>query len=250
MRGIVFCSLLVGLCGCSAQGAIDADAQAILLKAIDAHGGKNKLSQVRTEITTTRGTLRIPDSGDLPFTAETYSQLPGQFKNVVRTAFQGQTLVLIQILDGDRTFASVNGIAKPIPAPVLDDMKEARFAENVLTLTPLLEDKAYKVAALKEQDIKGRAALGVVVQAAGHKDYRMYFDKTSGLLVKTARQALNEKEQEVLQETYWDDYKETAGIQRPRRFVMFQNGMVHSLGEITEVRYPDRLPADTFAIPK
>jgi hypothetical protein len=250
MRAFLLAPCVLGLFGVFAQADADDESRAIIQKAIQAHGGKDKLSQTKAEIVSTRGTMQIPKIGSLPLTGESYAQLPGQFKAVVRTEFQGQAIVLVQMLDGERASVSVNGIGQPVPPRLLDELKEARFAENAQTLTPLLEGKAYRVTALKEENIKGRPAVGILVQAPGHKDYRMYFDKARGLLVKTERRALNHAMQDVLQESFWDDFKETAGITRPRRFLVTHDGQVQMQGEITEVRYADTLLADTFAGPR
>jgi hypothetical protein len=248
MRMFLLTPVLFLVAGSAVQAQADDEARGILQKAIQAHGGKDKLSQVKAELARTRGTVQVPNVGALPFTAETYSQLPGQFKNVLRTEFQGQAIVLVQILDGDRAAMSVNGVAEGVGPRLLEEMQEARHAELALTLVPLLEGKGYKATALKEINIKGRPAVGVLVQSPGHKDYRMYFDTATSLLVKTERPALNHQMQEVLQEAYWSDYRVTAGVNRPARFAVYQNQQLTTQGEVVEVRYPDRHPADTFAI--
>jgi len=242
---LVYLSCLA-LFALAAPATADDDGRTILDKAITAHGGKDKLNQTKIEVLTIRGSIAVPRLGMLPFTGETYAQLPNQFKNVVRAEFQGNAILMVTVLDGAEARITVNGEAQPVDPRVLEEMKEARFAENALTLTPLLGDTAFKLTVLKEQEIKGRPAVGILVQAAGHKDYRMFFDKERGVLVKTERLALNDKMQEVRQESYWLSYQLTGGINRARRFCVYQDGRLHCQGEITEVRNPDRLPPDTF----
>jgi hypothetical protein len=186
----------------------------------------------------------------VPFTAETFVRLPQQFKNVLRSEFQGVPISEMQILDGDSAYVAVNGVPQSVEPRLLREMRAARFADNAATLVPLLADASYKVTALKEQPVKGRPAVGILVQYQGQPDYRMYFDKASGLLVKTERRALNYRREEARQEAYFDDYRATAGITRPMRFTLYQDGQLVSQGEITEVRYPGDLPADTFTAPR
>src|SRR5262249_37914438 len=60
----------------------DKDPQAIIRRAIKAHGGASKLARTRIMRETVRGTLLVRDT-KVPFTSETLVRMPDQFRNVL-----------------------------------------------------------------------------------------------------------------------------------------------------------------------
>jgi hypothetical protein len=78
---------------------------------------------------------------------------------------------------------------------------------------------------------------------------KLYFDKETGLLAKVKRMALGPKMVVALQEEYWTDVKDTAGVKRPMKFQVYQDGKLFGEGEITDVKYPDQIDKTVFEKP-
>ena len=76
------------------------------------------------------------------------------------------------------------------------------------TLAPLMKEKGYKLAHLGESKIKEKTALGIKVSYEGQPDMNLYFDKHSGLLIKTRQQFFDSDEnREVVHELYYSEFK-------------------------------------------
>jgi hypothetical protein len=92
--------------------------------------------------------------------------------------------------------------------------------------------------------------VGVKVSSKGHRDVTLYFDKGSGLLVKTERRALDPKsKQEVPEERVISDYRDLDGLQSPRKAVVTMDGKKVMEAEATEVKFLDKLDDSVFARP-
>lgn len=238
--------LLLGLTqGASAQD----DVRAIIQKAIKAHGGEQKLARMKAVRDQAKGTMYLGDMA-IAFTGESVYQLPSQLKNVIRVEVQNMKVTVIQVFDGDKGWVHNNGQTKPLEGPMLDSVKETIYAFNLSLLTPLLDDKTFTLTALGESKVNGMAAFGVKVSSKGHKDVRLYFDKGTGLLVKRDYEGLDAGgAKEVPHEEVYSDFKEYEGVVRPRKVVVFQDGKKFLEGEVTDVRFFDKIDPREFAKP-
>jgi hypothetical protein len=238
--------LLLGL----AQGAAaQDDARAIIEKAIKAQGGEQRLARLKAVRDQAKGTLFVAGMA-VPFTGETLVQLPGQFKNVIRAEVGNMKLTVTQVFDGDKGWVNNNGQTSALEGAMLDNVKEMVYAFNLSLLTPLLSDKSLTLTALGEGKVNSLAAVGVKVSSKGHRDVRLYFDKGSGLLIKREYEALDAQGvKHVPHEEYYSDFKDYDGILRPRKVVVFQDGKKFLEGEVTDVKYPDKVDAAEFAKP-
>src|SRR6202011_4090099 len=84
---------------------------------------------------------------------------------------------------------------------------KGRFADYLTQLT-VLKNKDYQLAGMGESKVEGRAALGIKVTAAERPEVQLFFDKESGLLLKTEHRQLDPRSRdEVIQEVFYKDYK-------------------------------------------
>jgi hypothetical protein len=224
-------------------------AQAVIEKAVKAHGGKEALGKIKNERVTTRGTLYAAGLS-VRFTAETTVQLPGRFKNLMHLSVPGggeQTV--IQVLDGDKAWMTVDGKPQDVGEKLRAEMDESRYTEHATMLAPLLDEKEFRLMSLGDKQIDGRATIGVKVTAMGHRDIELYFDKESGLLAMTKRMAVNARMQPAVQEEHWSDYGKAGDIMRPGKFTVYQDGKKVTEGEVVDTTFPDKLDENTFSKP-
>jgi hypothetical protein len=249
MRGVLL-SLLSVFWIIAAAGLVRAqdDARAIVAKAVAAHGGEEKLGRLRADHVRVKGTL-FQDDKEFPFLGETIVQLPSQFKNVMELKVMGQNRKVVQVLNGEHGWESLDGQARDPEAARLSQMKEALYKDQLTRLTPLLKDNAYQLTALKETKIKDRPAVGIKVASKGHKDANLWFDKENGLLIKAEYTTMNNQKREVQQEEFFSDFKEVGGIKRPMKVLALQDGKKFMEAEITDVQYPEKIADSEFAKP-
>jgi len=238
--------LILGLAG---DALAQEEARAVIERAVKAHGGEEKLAKTRAVQEKAKGTLYVNDM-KIEFTAESTIRLPGQFKNVIQSEIQGTKVTLIQVLNGDKGWLSINGKTDLADDKTLVGWKELIHAGQVATLVPLLKDNAYQLTLLGESKVNDRPALGVRVAAKGRKEVRLYFDKTSGLLVKRAYETLDSATmKEVTHEEVSVGFQEIDGVKRPLEVVVYQNGKKYLEGKLVEIKFLDKLDDSVFGRP-
>src|SRR5437762_5492292 len=155
MRKFVFVALVCATW--TALARAQDDARALVAKAVAAQGGEEKLAKIRAGRSKLKGKL-YSDSGEIPFTGEEVFQLPGQIKIVLtlklKAAPQGQTLV--QGIDGDKGWISIDGQAKDADADSLARMRQQLYLSRIIWLTPLLKEKEFELTTLKESKVNDR----------------------------------------------------------------------------------------------
>jgi hypothetical protein len=242
--------LVVLLLGATAAG--QETPRAIIEKAIEAHGGKERLVRIRADRVKLKGVL-FDNKRGTPFVAETIVQLPAQFKNVVEMTTDRKYTV-VQILNGDKAYVTINGQPQPVEEAALTDMRETLQLDRAVRLVPLLTDKTFDLASVEEIKVNDRPAVGVKVTVKGHKELKLYFDKETGLLAKTEHVVLVKdnkegKYKEVRQEEYYSDFKDLGGFKRPVKMLVLREGVKLVEAELIDVKYPDKIDDSEFAKP-
>jgi hypothetical protein len=221
----------------------DDAAKATIDKAVKAIGGLEKLDKVKAMTTKDKGTY-YGMGGEFPYTANYSIQLPNQFRVEVEGVF---TIVV----DGNKGWTQRDGETKEMDKEELARHKEDQFAGWVTTLRPL-QDKAFTLSPLGEIQLDGKPAVGVKVSHKDHKDISLYFDKGTGLLVKTERRVQTSPEEgnmEVNQEAFYSDYKDVDGMKIPMKTLIKRDGNKYIEAEHTEVKPVDKLDDKVFAKP-
>src|SRR5262245_43047926 len=169
-------AILLFLSALAPARAADESPRAIIERAIEAHGGQERLEKLKTDRVSLKGTMLVNDN-KAEFTAETTVNMPSQFRNVVELKFDTSTRKVVQILNGDKAIVTVDG--RPvdnIPASSVAEMREILRLERATRLTALLSDKSFELAALGEGKVKERPVVGVKVGSKNYADLKMYFD--------------------------------------------------------------------------
>jgi hypothetical protein len=250
MRSVVLTAVAVALASAATVSAqVPDDVRALISRAMQAHGGEARLARYPAEQVRGRGII-VREGKPISFTVETAVQLPGQIKNVMQYEAEGQKGTLVQVLDGDKGWLSVNGVTTPFDEALLTETRETMYVHRLSRLTALLTDKDLQVVSWPEVKVNGLPALGIKVSCKGRPDVYLYFDKASGLLVMTQRRAYSSSlKKEVQREEQFSDYKEINGIKRPMKIIVFQDGAKFMEGEMLEIKQSEKLPDGTFAKP-
>ncbi len=114
-----------------------------------------------------------------------------------------------------------------------------------------LNDKDREFSVLDEIKIQGKPAVGVLVKSKGRRDVRLFFDKSSGLLVKRERWLHGDVTNKgYLEETFFSDYQEKDGLKHYRQISVHLHGKGRWEGKVTELEFFDKLDPKLFAKPK
>ena len=224
------------------------EAHAIIEKAIKAHGGAEKLSQVKATQTKAKGTLEIMGMS-VDITEEAMLQMPGQLKESLQLNINGMQISVTTGFNGKKGWISAGGMVMDMDDKLVKEVQEALYLANMNGFTAL-KDKTYKVAPLGESKVNDRPVLGVKISSEGHRDVNFYFDKSTGLLAKIEHRALDyQAMQEVDEERFLLDYQEIDGLKVPKKAKVTRDGKKYLELEITEYKRVDKIDASEFARP-
>jgi hypothetical protein len=236
--------------GCVLAGggrvAADAELQAVIDKAVQAHGGREKLAKLEGSGIQMKGKGTIQLAEGLAMTMEMQGQ-KDKFKLAMQFDFNGMNISQTQVFDGQNFWITVNGQNIDVDAQTLAEVKEQVYAEGVARLTFLKEQT---LSALGEVKVNDRPAVGIRVMSKGHRDVSLFFDKEKGLLVKIETRVVDYlTKQEVTEEKVLEDYKEIDGWMRPTKVTVNRDGKKLVDMEITELKIVDRIDDSVFAKP-
>ncbi len=249
MRTVLIPTLVLGVLLAAQPGARADDVQAILDRAVKAHGGADKLTKERTIQTKSKGTLEI-GGNSIPFTDESIIQPPGQLKTATSLDVNGQTITVNVVLDKDKGWVKVGDKAMDMDEKTLAETKEAAYLAHIGRVVFLKEGKGTEVSLIGDDKVDGKDVVGLRVVTKGHKDVSFYFDKQTGLLTKIARQALDAQTgQEVSEERIIEEYQDVNGVKVAKKVLINRDGKKFLEAEVTDVQFLDRMDDSTFAKP-
>ena len=229
----------------------ETEAQAIVAKGMKAYGDEKVAQKLMAATTKGKGTVHIMDVA-FEMKVQSWVQLPGKIKTVLGMSGNGLNLDIVQIVNGDKGWVSVDGNVVDLDDDQMKEAKDLMHVERVTTLFGIKADKEMKLAALGETKLGDMAVVGVKVTKKGQRDVKLYFDKATNLLVKAEYRALDPvSKEEVNQEKLFGGYKEfVPGFKSPTKITVKNDGQLFLELEITEIRPVDRHDDSTFAQPK
>jgi hypothetical protein len=190
-----------------ASGSLRAedDPKAIVERAIKAVGGEAVLARAGSCEMKIEGV--IESDVRLPFHAVALVQMPDQFKHVMEYQRNGRTVTQVQMFHGNTIAIRIDNHPLGIDAGLQAALLRGRFADTLTQLT-VLKAKEIQLTGLGESKVAGKPVVGVKVTAPGRPEVQVFFDRETGLLVKTEHRQLDPRTREdVVQEVYYRDYK-------------------------------------------
>src|SRR5688500_1795631 len=149
-----------------AQQAAAGDGQksvaAIIDKAAEALGGKDKVGAVKAATWSANGTLTI-GGVDSPFTAKIFYQGHERRRVEFKTDLGGNPIDAVIVVDGEKGWRRFNGDTQELAG---DDLVTERFGgyrEWTPVAVLMLKSAPFKTELAGEADVKGKAATGVKV---------------------------------------------------------------------------------------
>jgi hypothetical protein len=228
----------------------DKDLQAIIDKAIAAHGGEARLAKFPA--LTLKGTGKYYGMGEaIDYNVEIASH-GKKFRFGMDIKIMNFDLKVVVVVNGAKGWEKVNDDVKEIAADELAEHKEHMHSEAVVGLLPLKKDKSYQLSLIGDVKVGDQPAVGVRVVKKGHRDVSLFFDKAKGHLVKSEYLIKDIKgggDKEMLQTNLYYDYKEFQGTRLPTRLVTERDGKKYSDTQLTELQLLEELDTSTFDRP-
>ena len=249
-----FLGLTVALVAAGAAAA-DEKATAVVKKAIEAHGGADNLNKYKAGKFTMKGDLSVMGM-DLEFTGSLAYALPDKYRLHINTELAGMKLDINQVVRGEKIKSTVSVGGMTIPSPggdaEADELKTALAMQEAEQFTPLLDAKRFTIKSTDEADVNGKKAAVIVVQPkTAKKEFKMYFDKDSGLLLKTFHRGqgpgADGQPTDVDEESFHEDYKKVNGVQVPTKLVVNHDGKKFMTVKVSDYELLEKLDDKEFA---
>ena len=234
----------------SARADEKADARAIVEKAIKATGGKEKLAVDQASAVKMKGKF-YSTGGGIEFTAEMLLQPPDKMHFKMDFEINAMKIKLNIVVDGKKSWRKVNDDTTELDKDGVAEALEDRHAGRVEALVPLVEDKGFELSTVGEVKVDDKPAVGVRVSHKGKRDVSLFFDKKTGLLVKSER-AVKDQEQggkERMEERLFGGYKEIGGAKRATKVDIKRDGEKFVESEMTEFESKEKIDPSEFAKP-
>jgi len=248
LLGAVLATFLLSALTTQAR-ADDKGANAVLDKAIQAVGGEAKLSKLKAFTLKTKGTVTI-GGNESEFTGQATTQGLDRYRSEFEVEFNGAKVKGMTVINGKKGWRKFGDMGGEMDEAALANEKRNVYLQVAPgTLLPL-KGKGFKVEMAGEEKVGGKPAVGLKVTGPDGKDFKLYFDKDSGLPVKMVAKVVGFMGEEQTQETTYSAYKEFGGIKKATRAESKRDGEKFMTGEVTEFKALTDVDAKTFDEPK
>jgi hypothetical protein len=244
---IVLAALAV-VCGTPNAARADpaADARAVVEKGIKALGGEEALGKIKAASWNSKSTISIngmDNEGSIVNVIQGLDYSRQEFTG----EFNGNKFKGITVVAGDKGRRKFGDTATDLDKDALANQKRTVYLAVIpITLLPLRE-KEFKLETVPDEKFDDKPAVGIKVTGPDKKDFKLYFDKESGLPVRQIARVLGPREgTEFLQEVTFSDYKDIAGIKKAMRIVAKRNGEKFITQQLTEFKVLDKVDPKVF----
>jgi hypothetical protein len=228
LTSIVACMLLMPM----AHGS-DPRATQLITKAIDAHGGPQRLELLQDFHVRSKGTFQVPGRTDVDFDQEYWFKSPDCQRVDLSLAVNGQLISVRIIYNNADCWNYINGKLTELPRNVIKSASEKCHIMMTLTLTPLLDKDRFRVEYLGERVFDEQATLGVRVFSEPHWPFEMFFCKKAHLLVRIQSHEYDEKGIEKYQvSNTFSGHKDFHGLKYPGKTIRIGRGDARTIEEV------------------
>ena len=246
--------LVLAVSALTGVGAVRADdqtdAKALVSKAVKAMGGPAKLAKLDTatgklKITTTKGGQEI--TVDIDGVWQGLRQYRGDVDfNDGGKAFKGAL-----VINGDKGWFKKEDNAKEAPEGLVPFIQNVFYATRMPQLLPELSKSGYTLAPLGEAKIGDTTGIGVTVSHKDFKDVSLYFDKASGLPIKSEICLIQPRhDNEITIECRYGDYKDFGGVKLCGTITVKMSDEDHDYKlALSELKAAGKQPDDRFDMP-
>jgi hypothetical protein len=242
---------VVTLCASIAAGAVRGDetaAKAILEKGIKALGGEEKLTKAQTFSTKSKGTVTF-NNEDHDFTAQSTGAGLDLYRSEFEMQFDGNDMKALTVLSGEKGWRRFGELNELSPDEFANEKRNFHLVVIPATLVPL-KGKGYKLDTAGEVKIGDKDAVAIKVTEPDGKDFKLFFEKESGLPVRLEARVVGFDNAEFDQQTTYSNYKDFGGLKKATKLESKRNGEKFISQEITDYKTLEKASPDAFAEPK
>jgi hypothetical protein len=207
----------------------------IIEKAIRAHGGEDRLNGIvgfvlKERIIYEKGLTRI---------MEVVSAPPMRYRSEAKSGPEDKNTSLV-VIDGDHGWLKRGDNVEVYPPTLLDSMWKNVIPysgpRSILRLRARQKNPRCQFSTVGECTIEGHQAVGLRMKLEDGPQQTWYFDKESGLLLKTESRTANFEGEDSVITTTSSDYQTFDGFPLARKETTERDGKLASTTELIEFK--------------
>lgn len=197
----------------------DDAAKPVLDRALKALGDEAKLAKFQTGVA--KGKVTGEEGGqEMNVTFEASWRGLDRYRIESDIGHGGRNFQAIVVLNGDQAWAKFADKEDNPPEGVVPLIKNALHALRMPQLLSTFKNPAYKLTPTGESKVGDRLAVGFAVALKDYKEVTLYFDKETGLPVKSEVQLSTPHCKDVNVEYIYSDYKDFGGVKQPGKITI------------------------------
>jgi hypothetical protein len=247
--GTVLLAAVVSFLAGPVRAADDKEVEAVLDKAIKALGGAEKLEKVKAFSWKGKGKINF-GGNESEFSATATVEGLGNSHSEFEGEFGGNKIKGVTVLSGDKGWRKFGDMVMEMDKDALANEKRGLYLQVAPATILPLKTKGFKVEAAGSEKVGDKPAVVLKVTGPDGKDFKLFFDKESGLPVKLVAKVAGFMGDEFTQETTYGGYKEFGGIKKATKVESKRDGEKFLEQEITDFKPLEKVDAKTFAEPK
>lgn len=228
--------------------ADESDNKAILDKGIKALGGEEKLAKAAIHTSKSKGTVTF-NGADHAIKAQATIQDLDHARTEFEGDFDGNTVKGVTVLNGKKAWRNFGEPMELDDDAIANEKRSIYLAVIPATLVPL-KGKDFKIESAGEEKVGDKPAVGIKVTAPDGKDFKLFFDKESGLPVRLEARVVGFDGNEFTQLTTYANYKDFDGLKKATKIESKRDGEKFIEQEIIEYKVLDKVPPESFNEPK
>jgi hypothetical protein len=236
-RSILFVGIAVvlGASGMAAR-AQEPRPEEIIDKAIRAHGGEEKLAGLSA--LTIKERMVYPDAAT--WDAQIVVELPGRYRSERTISSGGKSSTTLIVVDGEQGWMKLNDHVTPYPKTFIESMQKHTVPymepRSILRLRARQKNPACQFTTAGEGTVEGRPAVGLRMKLEGGPEATWYFDKETGLLLKTEQRTKRFEGEDTVVETLYGDYQTFDGFPMARKVTSRRDGKLAYTTELIDFK--------------
>ena len=196
-----------------------AKARVILADAINAHGGLDKLEQVKTIITKGKMVVNTP-GGMMELDGEVTIVLPNKARADLSMSAIGMRMS--RIFNGQSAWMVTPQGVQPLPPAYVEEGKKEIFRDNIPLLTYVSNEET-SVQYLGAEDVNGKMTDVILISDTPGGSIKLFIDQETKHIIKKRFQAFTEQGP-ADREEFLDDYRDVSGVMVAFHTVLIDNG--------------------------
>jgi hypothetical protein len=219
----------------------------IIEKAIRAHGGEDRLNGL-TGFSLKERT--VYEKGPT-WTYDNVVASPSRYRSEMSSGPQDKNASII-VIDGDHGWLKRGDKVEAYPPTFLDSMRRNTIPyvgpRSILRLSARQKNPRCQISVVGECTVDGHQAVGLRMKLEDGPQQTWYFDKESGLLLKTESRTANFEGEDIVNTTTSSDYQTFDGFPLARKETTERDGKLASTRELIDFKV--ETPSDgVFAKP-